>query len=106
MTREDAIRILIECEKKPDYKHTEGMIKEACKVASESLENVPLTLEELSKMDGEPVWVVKSGYKSRYALVDVSWRAKNVVWIVYSNRANRYASILLESGWKMYRYRT
>lgn len=34
MTREDAIRILILCDKKPNLKYTEGMIKTAQEVAA------------------------------------------------------------------------
>lgn len=34
MTREEAIKILIDCEKKPNWKITSGMIKEACRTAT------------------------------------------------------------------------
>lgn len=34
MTREDAIKVLILCDKKPNWKYTEGMIKTAQEVAA------------------------------------------------------------------------
>lgn len=63
MTNEEAIKILCTCEKKPDWKHTSGMIEEACRIISslETPPNDPLTLEELRKMIGEPLWVVPLG---------------------------------------------
>lgn len=52
MTVEKAIEILCTCEKTPDWKHTSGMIKEACRIVSslKSPPNAPLTLDELSKI--------------------------------------------------------
>lgn len=60
MTLEEAIEILCTCEKKPDWKHTEGMIKEACQIVSalKLPHNDPLILEEMREIGGEPYWHV------------------------------------------------
>lgn len=68
---EEAIEILCDCEKKPDWKHTEGMIKEACRIVSalKLPPNDPLTMEQLRAMNGEPVWLVINNNRGQWAIV-------------------------------------
>ena len=78
MTRKDAIEA-IKCNW-PDSRYT--ILREALDMAISALrqqehfrditKNVePLTLDELRKMDGEPVWVVYSEDEGMWALVEV-----------------------------------
>lgn len=54
MTKQEAIKILVECEKAPDWKYTEGMIREACQVLAGAPEDKPaeqpLDAVELAKV--------------------------------------------------------
>ncbi len=65
MNIEEAIKILESGSEMTDYPHTSEMLDEACDMAvaalraqAEAEQNVPLTLDELREMDGEPVWIV------------------------------------------------
>lgn len=70
MTKEEAIKILCTCEKKPDWKHTSGMIEEACRIISALFPpNNPLTHDELLKMEGQPVWLEDGAGHKRWGLV-------------------------------------
>ena len=77
MTRKDAIEA-IKCNW-PDSRYT--ILREALDMAVKALEDVtdkdveknePLTLDELRKMDGEPVWVQSPGVPEygRWAIVE------------------------------------
>ena len=77
MTRKDAIEA-IKCNW-PDSRYT--ILREALDMAVKALEDVtdknvgknePLTLDELRKMDGEPVWVQPPGVPEygRWAIVE------------------------------------
>ena len=77
MTREEAIEA-IKCNW-PDSRYT--ILREALDMAVKALEDVtekdvgknePLTLDELRKMDGEPVWVQSPGVPEygRWAIVE------------------------------------
>lgn len=65
--------------------------------------NAPLALEELREMDGEPVWVVQSGYESRWYLVDAFWKAKNIIRIYAAHGPIMAADLLLEDEARFYR---
>ena len=76
MTRKDAIEA-IKCNW-PDSRYT--ILREALDMAVKALEDVtdknveknePLTLDELRKMDVEPVWVVYGEDEGMWALVEV-----------------------------------
>lgn len=78
MTREEAIEA-IKCNW-PDSRYT--ILREALDMAVKALEDVtdkdvgknePLTLDELRKMDGEPVWVVCLK-PERYYEPPIGWR--------------------------------
>lgn len=113
MTAEKAIDILCTCEKHPDWKHTGGMIEEACRIVSalKLPPNDPLTLKELREMDGEQVWIDQpDGSKdcSGWARVELAapWkpgRLKPHVFVVFPNGNRDYAGLLLECGDKIYR---
>lgn len=61
----------------------------ALKLLEERSPNDPLTLEELRKMDGEPVWVVNSkskrndGFQNEWAIVSVRRRDAESVGTIY-----------------------
>ena len=72
MTREEAIEA-IKCNW-PDSRYT--ILREALDMAISALRaqqepNTPLTLDELRRMDGEPVWVVYGENEGMWALVEV-----------------------------------
>lgn len=54
MTKQEASKTLVECEKAPDWKYTESMIREACQVLAGALEDKPaeqpLDAVELAKV--------------------------------------------------------
>ncbi len=67
--------------------------------------NVPLTLEGLREMDGEPVWVVEiNGYPPRWGLV--YWSRKNkrdIVYVTINNGVSICAETFMVGGGKIYR---
>lgn len=68
--------------------------------------NEPLTPAQLRELDGEPVWVDgPDGYKhySGWALVDVSWKANSVIYLVRTHGPTMLCEALLRSGGKVYR---
>lgn len=65
--------------------------------------NDPLTLEELREMDGEPVWVERPGYESRWALVQVWAKSTDVIYLMLNNGVVLYPQVELDSGAKIYR---
>lgn len=67
------------------------------------LSNDPLTLDQLREMDGEPVWVTKEGYKSRWALVFVFWGVAGIIYIKFNNGSQPLAKTLLNDGCRIYR---
>ncbi len=75
---------------------------------AEAEANEPLTLEQLRKMDGEPVWVERpDGYSSYdgWALVYVSWKAQSVIYLVSGLGSSELCAALLNSGGKVYRHK-
>ena len=64
--------------------------------------NAPLTLEQLREMDGEPVWVTRAGYQSRWALVFVFSKRENIIRLTFDNGNQPIAKTLLD-GCKIYR---
>ena len=66
--------------------------------------NEPLTLEELRKMDGKPVYVVWDGHGEHWALVHGFWKSEGVAYLTYSNGASDLIEILLNEGAKIYRH--
>lgn len=65
--------------------------------------NDPLALEELREMDGEPVWVERPGYGSRWALVQVWAKSTNVIYLMLNNGVVLYPQVELDCGGKIYR---
>ena len=80
MTREEAIKFAeyaqIMADGKPDvqefYKLAESALRQQETVTNRNGLNEPLTLDELRKMDGEPVWVQSPGVPEygRWAIVE------------------------------------
>lgn len=66
------------------------------------LPNDPLTLEELREMDGEPVWVTRAGYQSRWALVFTFSKRENIIRLTFDNGSQPLAKTFLD-GCKIYR---
>ncbi len=108
MTNEEAIKVLsswAECNYKPT-RDAACVAIAALRAQSEAEKNEPLTLEELREMDGEPVYVERpDGYKhyNGWALVDVFWKAKNVIYLVSPHGPSDTCETLLKGGGKIYR---
>lgn len=65
--------------------------------------NDPLTLADLLEMDGEPVWVERSEYSNRWALVHVFAKSTNVIYLTLSNGVVLYPQVELDCDSKIYR---
>lgn len=120
MTREEAIKILEDGEwwdsldefyetVNPEFQKLHDavdMALSALRAQAEAEKNEPLTLDELREMDGEPVWVeVPDGYKhyNGWALVDVTWKKNNVIYLVRAHGPVNPCEAVLKNGWKIYR---
>lgn len=67
----------------------------------EAEKNELLPLEELRRMDGQPVYVMRPRYGQRWALVNAYQPLK--IYLTYSNGSSDLAEWLIDDGAKIYR---
>lgn len=66
--------------------------------------NPPLTLEQLGKLDGMPVWIEwKEESKEGWALVRVWSKVNNSIYLTYHNGNTDLLGFILKYGGKIYR---
>lgn len=66
--------------------------------------NTPLTLEELRKMDGEPVWLSWAGHpEAGWALVCVRSKQNDVIYLRGNQGVTDLVGFILRDGGKIYR---
>lgn len=67
------------------------------------LPNVPLTMEQLREMDGEPVWVERNGCDPIWALVHVWDKPTNIIFLAGHTGGVLNLKVELDCGGKIYR---
>ena len=72
-------------------------------VEEEAPPNEPLTMKELWKMIGEPVYAMRQMNGGHWALVGYAQEAKGGIYLAYSNGAAVAAQFMLNNGEKIYR---
>lgn len=114
MTKEKAI-IFAECAQKladiPDVKEFYKLAEDAIREQAENENQVPLTLDELRKMDGEPVWVSvshnwrESGVSEGWCIVRFHSEDDRVRVYIYDTRhgARFFAQQDYGISWNAYR---
>lgn len=67
--------------------------------------NDPLTLNDLKKMNGEPVWREQPGYDGRWVLVDCFWSREGVIYLRNIGGSSELAETAFKEGIKVYRHK-
>lgn len=115
MTFEEAIEYVKQMADYPYTENTSQYEKNAIDAARFSLaallaqqeakKNDPLTMDDLRKMDGQPVWAEEpDGYKkySRWVLVDCAWKSKGLIYLCSWPGAVTFETFSVGGG-KVYR---
>ncbi len=111
MTKEDAIWTLQYVDPEdPAFHEAVGLAVNALRTQLEAENGAPLTLDELRKMDGEPVWIeyIHKRAHSKYRIV--RWVSDNtIVFEEYDKEFGPYNSAYLGhygKNWLAYRHKS